>query len=116
VQNLAAINYTSEARRAKPTNRPRMGNSSGRFLRIRFGMDETGAIPISRRQSDPLRAFCDELNSPLEEVFNLIYLATHVSEGPHSEAYLQKALERLAKVRHIVMLHCQDTQERKWAS
>jgi len=31
-------------------------------------MEESGAIPISRRQSDPLRAFCAELNGPLEEV------------------------------------------------
>jgi len=79
-------------------------------------MDEAGAIPISRRQPDPLRAFCDELNSPLEEVFNLIYLATHVSEGSNAELHLKKALERLAKVRHVVMSHCKDPQERKWAS
>lgn len=79
-------------------------------------MDESGAIPIARRQSDPLRAFCEELNTPLEEVFHLMYLATHLSEGKNSELHLKSALERLAKVRRIVMSHCQEPRELQRAS
>ena len=79
-------------------------------------MDEPGVVSIARRQQDPLRAFCDELNTPLEEVFNLLYLATHVNAGADSERNLKQALERLAKVRRVVLSHCQDPQQRQRAS
>jgi len=78
-------------------------------------MREPGVVPISRPHHDPLRAFCEELNSPLEEVFNLMYLATHVDEQPAAELHLKRALEALAKVRRTVISHCSAPEERRRA-
>lgn len=94
----------------------RLRKSARSFARIKSQMSEFGAIPISRSKSDPLYQFCNELNTPLEEIFSLIYLATHVTGQPDSEEHLKRALERLAKVRRVVLSHCDGPEERRWAS
>lgn len=73
-------------------------------------------ITISRAPSDPVAAFCNKLADPLEAVFNLIYLAAHLSEPKEVELRLKQALEQLAKVQRVVLSHCNEPEDRWKAS
>jgi len=74
-------------------------------------MAKPDPTPISRATSDPVAAFCNELKDPLEAVFNLVYLGTHLSEPNEAQVRLKQALEQLARVRRVVMSHCNERED-----
>ena len=57
---------------------------------------------------DPLTALCEELDGPLEEVTNLLYLATEsvVSTRDLHQYYLRTALGSLQSIQRRVRRHC----------
>jgi hypothetical protein len=69
-------------------------------------------------KSDDLMAFCHDLRAPLDEVFNLIYVAAHKNvTADYSEHCLEVASQRLESIRKIVLGHCRsDGVSRKRAS
>src|SRR5580698_4889376 len=54
-----------------------------------------------------LSTFCEELYPPLEEIFNLIYGATHEQvDVAQSQRCMELASQRLDQVRQVVLSHC----------
>ena len=53
---------------------------------------------------DPVVEFCKELSQPLEEVFNLVYLAAHSEQD--RQRHLDQAWERLHVLRTVVLDNC----------
>lgn len=57
---------------------------------------------------DPLAQFCEELDTPLEVIANLLFIATHASvESVQAGELLRIATEKLKDVRQIVLAHCE---------
>ena len=70
-------------------------------------MDPKKPKPSTPPKSDDLRAFCEDLRGPLDEVFNLIYVVTHKNvTADYSEHCLERASQRLQSIRKIVLNHC----------
>jgi len=66
------------------------------------------ASPHLEDGNGPLAAFCDELDEPLEEITNVLYLAAHSmkSAPDHAAEYLEVAQERLTKLHRVIHGHC----------
>lgn len=63
----------------------------------------------ANRRDDPLTPFCEELNPPVEEITNLLYLTAHAmnSAPDHAKDYLTTAQERLEEVHRTILSHCE---------
>ena len=92
------------------------GNPRSAFAASHGAMPRSEPVLISRSSSDSLETFCTELVDPLEAVFNLLYLATHLSEPAEADLRLKQALEQLAKIRRAVLLHCNARDGQRKAS
>ena len=59
-------------------------------------------------EADPPTALCEELDAPLQEVINLLYLATEsvVSTRDLHQYYLRTAQARLQSFQQRVRTHC----------
>ena len=61
-----------------------------------------------RSKNDPVTAFCEDLNGPVEEVSGLIYLAseTLTSSPELCQRFLIIAEERVAQLSRVIKSHC----------
>jgi hypothetical protein len=77
---------------------------------------KTVSSPIGT--SVALSTFCEELYPPLEEIFNLIYVATHEQvDAAQSQRCMGLAFQRLDQIRQVVLSHCKrDGREKRRAS
>jgi len=77
------------------------------YLASNLGMSNAETTCKSS-EADPLTALCEELDAPLQEVINLLYLATEsvVSTRDLHQYYLRTAQARLQSFQQRVRTHC----------
>jgi hypothetical protein len=84
---------------------------------IAVSMRSDSPHPISHSIESAIATFCSQLATPLEEVSNLLYLATHERVEPgHSQHCLGLANQKLQQVRQLVLEHCETNVLLKKAS
>ena len=65
--------------------------------------------PCSARTANPLADFYEELYAPLDEVFNLVFVAQHEgTDTRRSAECLDLVVKRLSEVRKAVLEHCRN--------